>query len=186
MGFKPPIVLDPCLQFTAQAEERDSKYWQKPYIAVYGHNFSASFISKVKAWSAHRELPLISIGYRNDWADEQWLTADPHDFAHFIHKAEAVITNFFHGCVFSIRNAKPFVCEASPYRSNKINDLLEMTGGTMRLVNDTTPATVFNHCLNTCVEQDMQQRVQVLRHLSDNYLDHALKIKQPNRYESFA
>ena len=66
----------------------------------------AFFIKEIQQFAALKRLPLISIGYRNDWADEQWLTADPHDFAHFIANAEAVATNFFHGCVFALRNQK--------------------------------------------------------------------------------
>jgi hypothetical protein len=34
-------------------------------------------------------------------------------------RAEAVATNFFHGCVFALLNDTPFVCETSAYRRNR-------------------------------------------------------------------
>jgi hypothetical protein len=81
LGFDPVLVLDPCLQFSPQAEGP----WhgpEQPFVAVYGHNFSAAFSRQARAWAESRGLKLVSIGYRNDWANEQWIEAGPHDFAH--------------------------------------------------------------------------------------------------------
>ena len=47
----------------------------------------------MRRWAQPRGYPLVSLGYRNDWADEQWLEAGPHDFAHAIMRASAVATN---------------------------------------------------------------------------------------------
>jgi hypothetical protein len=51
----------------------------------------------------------------------------------------SVATNFFHGCVFALRNAKPFVCEITPYRFLKVNDLMILLGGEDHLVREDTP-----------------------------------------------
>jgi hypothetical protein len=145
---------------------------------VYGHNFTDSFIHEIRQWANDRKLPLISIGYRNDWADEQWLTADPHEFAHFMTGAQAVVTNFFHGCVFSLRNAKPFVCEATPYRSNKLQGLMAKIGGEKHLLPEGTPASVFNARLNEPLNPEILQKIESLRHTSEAFLDRALGLKQ--------
>src|SRR5690606_20017393 len=117
LGLEPALVLDPCLLFPPQSQAQtpvNSQAWQHaPYVAVYGHNFTEWFSREVRHWAQSRGYSLVSIGYRNDWADEQWLTAGPEEFAHFVRHAEAVATNFFHGCVFSLLNHKPFVCELS-------------------------------------------------------------------------
>ena len=178
ISFEPPLVLDPCLQFAINAEERTNDFMENPYVAVYGHNFSLSFISHIKKWAAKRNLPLISIGYRNDWADKQWITAGPHDFAQFMKKPEAVVTNFFHGCVFALRNARPFVCETSSYRNNKLQGLMAKIGGEKHLLYEDAPANSYDDRLNVPLEEGILKKIERLRQSSNTYLDHALNLKQ--------
>ena len=177
LGFKPEMVLDPCLQFPINYELRDLSHFKAPYVALYGHNFSEFFIAEVRAWADREQLPLISIGYRNDWADENWLTADPHDFANFIANAKAVVTNFFHGCVFSLINSKPFICETSPYRSIKVQGLMNKLGAEHHLIMEETPAAVYNARLSEPLNPKIQERIEELRAHSNAYLDQALAPK---------
>src|SRR3546814_19710291 len=62
------------------------------------------------------------------------MTAGPEDFARIMAQSAAVATNFFHGCVFALLNAKPFVCASSPYRFNKVRDLAHAVGAEKHLV----------------------------------------------------
>ncbi len=178
LGFEPEMVLDPCLQFPIIPEDRDHELLQKPYIAVYGHNFSESFAREIRQYADSRNLPLISFGYRNDFADEQWITTDPHDFAHFMAKAEAVATNFFHGCVFALRNAKPFVCESSPYRRHKLQGLMAKIGGEHHLLPEGSDYAQYETLLSTPLNPQITQKIQQLRQTSNAYLDRALALKQ--------
>jgi hypothetical protein len=180
-GIESQLVLDPTLQFPIVPEWRDSHYWQKPYVAVYGHGFSHSYIHKIQRWANRRNLPLISIGYRNDWANEQWITADPDEFAHFMAHAQAVVTNFFHGCVFALRNAKPFVCETSQYRIHKVQGMMVKVGGEKHLISEDTPAVVLNDCLNEPIHPSIFEKIRCLREGSNEYLDQALDLKQLQR-----
>lgn len=178
LGYDPTLVLDPCLQFSPRAEGA----WrgpQQPFVAVYGHNFSAEFSRQVRDWAKPRGLKLVSIGYRNDWADEQWIEAGPHDFAHAIAHAKAVATNFFHGCVFSLRNAKPFVCEVTPYRSNKVRDLIAAVGGSRHLVTEDAPYANYDAALGQPLEPEISERIADLRQQSEAYLDQALVFDAP-------
>jgi len=178
LGFEPEMVLDPCLQFPVVPDERNLDKLQQPYVAVYGHNFSEYFAREIRRWADSKTLPLISIGYRNDWADEQWLTADPHDFAHFMACSEAVATNFFHGCVFALRNTKPFVCETSPYRRYKLQGLMAKIGGEKHLITEDTPAADYDARLSESLGQEIIQKIEHLRQTSNAYLDRALVLKQ--------
>lgn len=165
-GRDPALVLDPCLQFPPRvapgAEER-------PYAAVYGHSFSDEFGQLTRRWADRRGLRLVSIGYRNDWADEQRIEADPIDFARLIAGADAVLTNFFHGCVFALVNDKPFACAGSPYRMNKLRDLTRLIGAEDRLLRgdegDLAPL------LDTWSPDRFCARLAHLRARSDAYLD---------------
>jgi len=177
IGTTPEIVLDPCLQFPINTEARTNVF-KTPYMAVYGHNFSDSFARQIRNWATEKKLPLVSIGYRNDWADEQWLTADPHDFAHFIAGAEAMATNFFHGCIFALRNEKPFVCETTPYRSIKVQGLMAKVGGEKHLVTEDMPASVYHTQLSNPMDIQITRNITRLRQSSNAYLDAALNVKQ--------
>jgi hypothetical protein len=170
VGLEPTLVLDPCLQFPP----RLAGSWrgpEDPFVAVYGHSFTPTFAEQIQRWARARRLPLVSIGYRNSWADAHWITAGPLDFAHFMARAEAVVTNFFHGCVFALHNTRPFVCEPSWYRSIKVRDLMALVGGERHLVTGDTPAATFDTLLDTPLDPEISGRIAGLRHTSDAYLD---------------
>ena len=178
LNEEPEMVLDPCLQFAHDVQAEHLAQLPGQYVAVYGHNFSASFIREVRRWARAQRLPLISIGYRNDWADEQWLTAGPHQFAQFINGAAAVATNFFHGCVFALRNEKPFVCETSDYRSLKVEGLMQKVGGEKHLVTESTPSAVYDALLQSPLQDSILHPIHRLRQQSDAFLNRALNAKQ--------
>lgn len=169
LGIKPPLVLDPCLQFPILAEIKDL-----PYIALYGHNFSHSFVEKTLQFAKKRKLPLISIGYRNDWADEQWLTAGPLEFSLFIAQSRGVVTNFFHGCIFAINNNKPFVSETSSYRSHKVKDLMERASSVKHIITEKTTAAHYNACMSKPLDNNINLNIEYLRNISNTWLKEAL------------
>jgi hypothetical protein len=177
IGAEPEMVLDPCLQFPQEAK-LIGKRWPQPYIAVYGHNFTDKFIEEIRRCARQRNLPLVSIGYRNDWADEQWITAGPHEFAHFMAGAEAVATNFFHGCVFALRYQRPFACESTPYRSNKLQGLMAKIGGEKHLLNAEAPSSGYDARLGSPIDESIIKKIEQLRQSSHQYLDQALDFKQ--------
>lgn len=175
IGIHPELVLDPCLQFPLNLDAPAERP-QERYAAVYGHGFSSAFASHVGQWARKRNVALVSIGYRNDWADRQWIDAGPHEFAHFIAGATAVATNFFHGCVFALRNRKPFVCEGSWYRSNKVHGLMAEVGGARHLMSEASGAQDYAAMLDEAPAQAIQHRIAELQRRSHRYLDDALAV----------
>ena len=172
LGIDPSVVLDPCLVFPDNCEHREIKH--NNYIAVYGHSFSDTFIQNVKAYAKSRQRKLVSIGYHNHWADEQFITADPMDFVNFIRNAQAVVTNFFHGCVFAISKCKPFVCEGSGYRNLKILSLLENVGATQHMVHVDSPIDHYYDHLDKKLSDEVLLNVTTMRRTSSAFLDAAL------------
>lgn len=178
LGHAPDLVLDPCLQFAPPPEPGGPhrKSGQAPrHVAVYGHNFSDWFAARMRDWARKRNMRLVSIGYRNDWADTQWLTAGPEDFARFMADADAVATNFFHGCVFALRNRKPFLCENSAYRAIKIHDLLSVLGAHHHLADAGTPASHCDAVLSEALASSVEARIAALRASSASYLQQVLQ-----------
>lgn len=175
-GRDPAVVLDPCLQFPPRPEAgAGDGPAESRYVAVYGHGFSPRFAERVSRWARRRGLPVLSIGYRNAWADRQWLDAGPHEFAATMAGARAVATNFFHGCVFALRFGRPFASEASWYRRNKLRCLMAQVGAQGRLLDArSAPPRVFDRALAAPPGPAVEARIATLRARSSRYLAAAL------------
>jgi len=174
LGYDPVVVLDPCLQFPTICR-REPRAGVPRDVLVYGHSFPDWFVRQVRAWADDRRVRLVSLGYRNDWADEQRLSAGPDEFAQAFADARAVVTNFFHGCVFSLVHEKPFVCAPSAYRSNKVANLAAAVGAERRLVGEPSPAAAYAQALEAAPDPSVGRRIADLRQASAAYLDHALR-----------
>jgi hypothetical protein len=170
---EPTIVLDPCLLFPdlAAAERGQST---RSYAIVYGHQFPDWLAAKVRRWSEWSGIRLVSVGYSNDWADEQCVSAGPVEFARMVGGARAVVTNFFHGCVFALLHGKPWVTSPSDYRAIKIPDLADLLGAQQRLVSEETPDAMIAELLGTPMRAAVASRLEELRGRSQAYLDEAL------------
>jgi len=93
LDLEPVMVLDPVLQFPPELDESSGWSERAPYAVLYGHSFSDDFARAIRAWADRRGLPLVSLGYVNDWADEQCIDADPIAFAHAMSQAQSVVTS---------------------------------------------------------------------------------------------
>ncbi|HVJ39424.1 MAG TPA: polysaccharide pyruvyl transferase family protein [Stenotrophomonas sp.] len=173
VGVAPQMVLDPCLAFPAPSI-RQRRYAGTRYLALYGHGFSPGFSAAVQQWAQRHGLPVVSIGYHNDWADEQWIDAGPLDFPGFIAGAQAVASNFFHGCVFALRHDRPFICEGSHYRSTKLRSLMAQAGTPERLFEQAPPSGAVDSLLGVPLPAEVQARLQRARERSHRYLHDAL------------
>ncbi|MFN4142654.1 polysaccharide pyruvyl transferase family protein [Aestuariivirga sp.] len=171
VGREASLVLDPCLQFPPQLAEPAG---EGDYALVYGHGFPEWFARAVRNWADARGLRLLSVGYGNAFADEQRIEACPEEFARLMAGARAVATNFFHGCVFALINAKPFACVGSWYRFNKIRDLLCELGANAHVVGGEAGPGAYAALLDTPLDPCIGRRIGELRHSSQGYLDHAL------------
>jgi hypothetical protein len=171
-GDEPALVLDPCLQFPEAIPREPAR--EQPFALVYGYRFPNWLKAKVKSWAKARGTRLVSVGYSNDFADEQRITADPNDFARLMAGAQAVVTNFFHGCVFALLNGKPWASAPSAYRSIKIPDLAATIGATHRLVDEETPGGRLAELLETPVRREVEATIRQARARSADYLDAAL------------
>jgi len=173
LGCDPELVLDPCLQFPG-AIVREAPPGEAPYALVYGHGLPRWLQEATRRWSRRTGIRLVSIGYGNDFADEQRIAAGPEEFADAVAGASAVITNFFHGCVFALVNNKPFVSAPSAYRFNKVRDLAASLGAERRLVEEGTSDESFDALLAEPAGPGVTRAIAALRVRSDRYLDAAL------------
>jgi hypothetical protein len=171
-GQEAELVLDPCLAFPEPATPKAA---DNPEVAiVYGYGFPSWFAERIRSWADDRRIRLLSIGYSNDWADEQRIGAGPAEFAELMAGARAVITNFFHGCVFALLHGKPWATVPSDYRSIKIPDLVATVGAQHRLVDERTSSGSISELLDSPELPSVAERLNDHRDRSQAYLDAAL------------
>jgi hypothetical protein len=173
LKLDPALVLDPVLQFpdvsrVAAADERE------PYLLLYGHGFPDWYARDVRAAADARNMKLVSIGYRNPLADEQWLSAGPLEFARAVAGASGVATNFFHGCVFALLTGKPFAAVSMPYRFHKLRDLAAAVGAERHLLWEPGRPGSVAGLLAEPLDPAVGCNIAALRARSNAYLDAAL------------
>jgi len=78
------------------------------YIIVYAlHDFTPVNQRRVEEYARDNKYEIYRI--MGDVYDKSYKTPDPREFVYAISKAEAVFTDSFHCCVFSIINERPFI-----------------------------------------------------------------------------
>ena len=172
-GLKPEVVLDPVLQFP-DVSRTEPEPKREPYLLLYGHGFPDWYLRSVRSVADRSGLRLVSIGYRNGIADEQWLRAGPLEFARAMAEASAVATNFFHGCVFALLTGKPFAAVSMPYRHNKLKDLTAALDAQHHLLADESDAAMIPHLLRAPLSGSIHESMEKMRTRSTAYLDAAL------------
>jgi hypothetical protein len=169
---EPAMVLDPCLQFPPPPVTPSDE--GAPYLALYGHGFPDWFAAAIRAWADANGRRVLSIGYHTDWADEQRIEVDPDAFSALIAGADAVATNFFHGCVFALHHGRPFVTAPSEYRFNKVRDLAHTLGAERHIVTQATAPDTYATLLGQAHDPVIGARIAELRARSSAYLATAL------------
>ena len=171
-GVEPELVIDPCLLFPSPAEAQPAS--AEPYALVYGHGFPSWLKALAGKWSFQTGIRLVSVGYFNDFAHEQRVAEGPIEFARLMAGARAVVTNFFHGCIFALLQRKPWATVPSDYRAIKIPDLAAMIGVQDRLIDEHTGESQFGRLLDAAAHPAVERRIAELRGRSKAYLDAAL------------
>lgn len=162
-------VLDPTLLL-------DSKDWatvsvepaEKPigkYLLLYDLIASPETVDVAELWARQNGLSLIRIG---DGA------YGPGEFLWLFANAEAVVTNSFHGTVFSILNHKPFytIIPRGMDNAGRIESLISKLGLSCRMVR----AEVIGELELSCVLDwaQINSRLDVLRSESLDFLERAI------------
>ncbi len=120
-GRDATLVLDPTL--LVENFEKYIKYPEnnlKDYIVIYGYNFSDTEIKKITEFAKANNKTIYSLGFKKDWCET--LNADIFEFLGYIKNADYMITNTFHGTLFSIILEKEFAVFSN--HSSKLEDVL--------------------------------------------------------------
>ncbi|MGN0335134.1 MAG: polysaccharide pyruvyl transferase family protein [Lachnospiraceae bacterium] len=136
-GIKPEIHLDPVLisDFSTQIDEKNDL---TDYVVVYSYEERMSNRiderDAIQSFAHERGLKTVSIGNYQTWTDLH-IPAAPFELLGYLKNAEYIITDTFHGTVFSIILEKKFATLVRESNAQKLGSLLSQFGLADRQVN---------------------------------------------------
>lgn len=141
---EPHFHLDPVFIYDYQEETRSfSPQVSGEYIVVYAYSgrITPEEAEGIARYAKGSGKKLLCIGHRHPFCDD-YIMATPFELLGYIRGASAVITDTFHGSVFSIKYRRPFAVlvrdsAGTAYgNSEKLVDLLRRFSMTDRIVSD--------------------------------------------------
>lgn len=115
---------------------KHKKVHLKNYIVIYAYSERINDkreIEEIKRFASERNLKIVSIGGVQSWVDT-FLPVSPFRMLDYFYYAEYIITDTFHGSIFSIINNKKFGVLKRKSNIHKINSLLHDLGLDDRLI----------------------------------------------------
>ena len=119
--------LDPVLVGDLPVPER--KTVPEKYIAIYSYSFrfdDKQYIKRIREFARENGYRIYSLGSYQTWVDKN-INPDPIELLQYFVNAEYIITDTFHGTIFSVRCHKKFVTvirEGSRGNRQKLSSLL--------------------------------------------------------------
>ena len=185
LNKKSDVVLDPTLSLNEQEWIEVAKYDMCPkekYLLVYIVTIKPCdyVLSLARHIAKQRNLKIVRI-CRDAYPEhsgsdvEEILTAGPSDFVGLFSKAEFVVTNSFHGTVFSINFSKPFYSVIKSHHStnSRLTSILKKLGLEDRIV----PVGSQLPMISDIDFSDPSAKLEAERKLSIEYINKALSNK---------
>lgn len=127
-GIDPYIHMDPVLIYGYRNEINQLPLPdEKDYIIVYtyaGRIRNQAEIRAIRDFAQQRGKKILSLYCYYDWCDRSIIPETPFKVLSWFKGADYVITDTFHGTIFSIITHRPFVTLIRPSNKNKICSLL--------------------------------------------------------------
>ncbi len=172
-----PILCDPAfhLNVTNLLKELETdEQPERPYLLVYLINqfCDDAFIAEIKAFARERKLRIISTLYSNTWADEDRVAHGPMEWLRLIADADCIVTNTFHGAVFSIMLKKNFVVKYTPLIQSKTEGMLVSLGLQERVVG--LNGSISDILTERCDYHSVSAKVTDMKKIAENFLSEHL------------
>lgn len=180
-GGKVQNVIDPTLLNDASIWEKMMKHpKENGYILIYHTSYVEKMEKYVKDLALLTGKKVIRIGssmrqYGNEYSEFDFRpTAGPCDFLGYIYDADCVVTNSFHGTVFSVLFEKQFVSFGYEGRSARIIDLLEYLCLGNKFFDGNTD--ILEDSIREIIDWDcVRKKIDILRKESIQYIEECLQ-----------
>jgi len=155
LGITPPIHLDPVLIYDFESL-LPKRLRYRDYILVYGYDdrlCEPEIINQVRNFAQKNNKTILGAGVFQHWCDVN-INVTPFELLAYVKNADYVVTETFHGTVFSIKYQKNFAAVVRDSNRNKLEDLLNRFGLIGRAISsDKTLSTIFSESYDKCAVQ---------------------------------
>ena len=170
-------VVDPTLLLTADDWKQitlEQKKHPEKFILVYSLGSNQSVGKVAKMISTNLKLPIMYIRYDSEPLKSQPSFVRPEEYLWCFAHASFVITDSFHGTVFSIINSKPFYTVQPEINNSRVLNLLTQLGIADRYIPPEKIPTVNNNIDYNHV----QDKLERMRHDSLDYLNTVIRERE--------
>ena len=191
-GLDVPVVCDPTLLFTVDdwmCIQKKEPIIKEKYIFCYflGNNTEdRAFAKRLRATTSYKLVALLHldeyIKADDNYADITPYDVGPGEMLNLIRNAEYIVTDSYHGSVFSILHRKTFFTsrrikkEGILCTNNRLDSLFTMIGIEGRLIKGDEDV---NECMSRTIDYDaVHVKLDVVREESRKYLIEALNISE--------
>jgi hypothetical protein len=136
-------VVDPTLLLTSEDYDRiaEKRIVPEKYLLLYARRYNPTMTEYAEKLAKEHGWKIIDISLRATNAErghQMFYEAGVEEFLSLVKHAEYVVTNSFHGMIFSVQYRRPFVVFSREQCDTKIEELLALFGLSDRmLVNGT-------------------------------------------------
>lgn len=173
VGKSPEMHVDPVFIYDFSSHVADVS--EKNYIVVYTYPNRISEekeVEKIVRFARREKKKIISIGFFFPWCDEV-VTPHPFEVLSYFKSADYIITDTFHGTIFSIIMNRKFGTIIRNTNSQKLTSLLATMKLNERIVND---LDALDDVLKKDIDySDTNQIILRERERSINYLKDSLQ-----------
>lgn len=122
----PTLLLQPEDYSCITAPKQESE----PYLLMYSRRYNPEMERYARFMAAKNGLKLVEISIRaeNSRINEMRYDAGVEEFLALVKNADFVVTNSFHGMLFSIQFRRPFYVFSRELGNSKITEILDLFG----------------------------------------------------------
>ncbi len=163
--------IDPALLMPDFPKEESYRKLPYRYMLIYAYTWRISSkdeIYAIKAYAQSHRLKTVCINCYHSWCDHT-IACTPFALLQYIQDAECVVTDTFHGAVFSIRENIPFAALVRESNSNKLRFLLHQFGlenreaDTAKEIESILRQPIDYNQVNKKLEEERKKAIQYLR-----------------------
>ena len=173
-GKTPELNVDPVF-ITDFDEHIPTIKRKKPYMLVYAYGnriCDEKEIGAIKAYAKKNKLEIVSVGMQQRWCKHN-IAATAFELLAYVKGASCIVTDTFHGTVFSIKYNKRFATIIRDSNKNKLGGLLKQFDLLERSVTDTEQ---FEDILDKNINYEViNQTISNEQKKSYDYLEKVLK-----------
>lgn len=144
-------VVDPTLLLTKEDYDTIAAPIQEygKYLLLYARRYNPKMSEYAEKLAAQKGWKVIEISLRatNSRKHRMFYEAGVEEFLSLVKNAEFIVTNSFHGMIFSVQYSRPFYIFSREQCETKITELLDMFGipDRMRITGDELEASAIDY-----------------------------------------